>query len=525
MKKILGFVVGCFLVAQGHAATLYVDLNSSSPVLPYNSWGTAATSIQAAVDAASSNDTVLVADGTYNQGGALAPGSALTNRVCVTDAITIQSLNGPEHTTIVGRKNPTGSYTGPGAVRGVYLAAGATLSGFTITDGHTLAAGSLDDRSGGGVFGEQVSPGESVVTNCVLTGNTSSDGRGGGGAYYCILNNCRIINNSTTHNGGGASGSTLNNCLLENNSAYYGGGLGYCEANACIVTNNQSWYKGGGVYDGNVYNCLIIGNSSSTEGGGSYQASLYNSTVTQNTSKNRSGGGIYSAYYAKNCIIVSNTAATGGQNYVNCTFFQYNCTSPSPGTSSRIYGNIVADPLFVNAAAGDCRLQAGSLCINAANNPSQPPGNDLQGAPRPLDVTVDMGCYEYFLPEGDLDGDLIPNQWEVANGLDLTNALDVATDPDSDGSDNWDEYIADTDPVDPQDYFQVVADSLSGDWTCRFDSSANRIYTLLFSSSLTYDTWNSVPSVPPRAGVGGQDSFTISTNLNSGFIKLTVELP
>ena len=74
--------------------------------------------------------------------------------------------------------------------------------------------------------------------------------------------------------------------------------------------------------------------------------------------------------------------------------------------------NIDADPLFVDPDNGDYRLQAGSPCIDAANNLFVPLGitTDLDGNPRFVDdpdtpdtgngdpPIVDMGAYEFQPP-------------------------------------------------------------------------------------------------------------------------------
>ena len=64
-------------------------------------------------------------------------------------------------------------------------------------------------------------------------------------------------------------------------------------------------------------------------------------------------------------------------------------------------GNIDANPLFVNAAGGNFRLQAGSPCIDAGTNTGAPT-DDIEGNPRPIDgdgdtiAVTDMGAYEYM---------------------------------------------------------------------------------------------------------------------------------
>lgn len=51
----------------------------------------------------------------------------------------------------------------------------------------------------------------------------------------------------------------------------------------------------------------------------------------------------------------------------------------------------------------------------------------------------------------DADGDGMVNPWEIANGLD-PNLNDANEDPDNDGYSNYSEYVAGTDPRDPESH-------------------------------------------------------------------------
>jgi hypothetical protein len=215
MKHLQRIGADCILLfvlafpAGSHAGVgRYVDVNSASPASPYTNWATAARTIQDAVDAAVAGDQILVTNGVYQTSGRVANG-LLTNRVAVIKPVTVRSVNGPQVTVIQGNSVP-----GVTAVRCVYLTNGASLSGFTLTNGATrTSGGSAPDLSGGGVYCDSTN---AVISNCILGGNRAYSY--GGGTHYGTLTDCTVNGNSAQY-GGGAYNSTLRNCTFNGNSA------------------------------------------------------------------------------------------------------------------------------------------------------------------------------------------------------------------------------------------------------------------------------------------------------------------
>jgi hypothetical protein len=416
------FAFSIFLALSTQASVLYVNLNSSSPTPPYGDWSTAATDIQSAIDAASVGDQILVTNGVYQTGGRAVTGSLL-NRVVVSKALTVQSVNGPAVTLIQGYQLP-GTIIGDGAIRCVYLTNSATLIGFTLTNGATRGmSGTSSERYAGGIYCRSAS---AVVSNCVIVGNAALTY--GGGAYQGSLYNCTISGNTAT-NGGGVYTTYLSNCNLYGNSAFNLGGGSYSSTNVnCAFTNNSAVNAGGGAYSGTLTNCTLTGNSAGS-GGGVNSSALYN-CILQNNSAVTNGGGVYSSTL-RSCALVGNTALLGGGAYggvlTNCTLtgnsataygggtyngtldnciIYYNtapinpncygnslnvcCTTPMPSGGS---SNIVNEPQF----ASSFRLTAGSPCRGAGST-NYVSGTDIDG--EAWASPPSMGCDEFYTATG-----------------------------------------------------------------------------------------------------------------------------
>lgn len=386
----------------------YVSLTNTIPTAPYTNWLTAATNIQDAVAVAQTGEFVVVASGIYKYGGAAVYGQ-MTNRVALTNAITLLGLNGPSSTVIVG--SMVGNQT-----RCVYVGSNAVLCGFTLVDGTVNMAGDpIKLQSGGGAWCEP----SGVISNCVIGGNsfpyanggTPSDGCTagweGGAVYGGTIYNSTLSYNTTTANGGAAAAANLFNCQVISNttSSGYSGGIYQGMASNCTffanVGNSSAWPRAGGAYQSMLYNCLLISNrcyvggasqctnyhctfvaNSGTEGGGALGGLLYNCALSNNVAL--SGAGVYqSTLY--DCLLSSNNATAvggpgGGGAYgsilYNCTVSRnhaYNGGGVFAGTN---YGCLIAS----NSATAGGGTFFGTLsnCTLMGNTVSQNGGGVLQ---------------------------------------------------------------------------------------------------------------------------------------------------
>lgn len=563
MRTILcKLILASFIVVAFNAAaiTRYVDLNNPNPTPPYSDWATAATNIQDAIDIAIDSDVVLVTNGIYGVGGRVVYGT-LTNRVALTKPITLKSVNGASVTVIQGNK-----VLGNNAVRCVFLTNGATISGFTLTNGATQNVGDLTQEQnggagwcestnafilncriagsfaanvGGGVFGGTLSnclvtanlakragggvstcviydstisgnsvPYEAAVpvsldgggahasslSNCVVIGNSASDGGGGavdstlrfctiasnilsytyafggGGVLRCVLNDC-LLKGNNGREGGGAAASALTNCIVTTNTATWGGGIANSAAANCEISGNEGGSQGGGAHRSTLNNCLVRWNRANN-GGGTYLSTVFGSTIVRNRQSN-SGMVVYGSFV--NCIIYNSSS---GENYTPSypPTFNFCCTTPIPASGA---GNFDGLPMFVDIPGGNFRLQANSPCINSGAAAYSVSDYDLDRNPRISGGALDIGAFEFQSPAS-----VLSYAWAQRHGFPVNGSADFS-DADGDGANNWQEWRADTIPTNSLSALRLVSATNSpGGAVVTWQSVATRNYWLERATNL-----------------------------------------
>lgn len=366
-------------IPNAPATDYYVDADRPDDTGSGLSWATAKKTIQAAVNLTTNGDTVLVEDGNYNSGATVTPGYTVSNRVYISTAIELRSMNGPDHTAIVGAP-ATGGGIGADAVRGMYVSvSGASIIGFTFTNGYASTASYYKNSYGGGfcMADEQ----SVVVSNCHFFGNSA---HGGGGAF-CegSIYDCRFEGNTATGDGGGMRGDYhAYDChFFDNYAADYGGGSSGGTSRRCTFLNNRANQSGGGMINGIANDCTFTGNWANWHGGGKhYGAANYCNFVSNSA---QYGGGAFEGT-ANHCTFTNNTASNvgGGMHEGQasyCTFY---------GNSANQYGGGMGAYPFSSSSAGwadHC-----TFSHNSANNSG---GGMYQGTAKNCSFTLNTAYY------------------------------------------------------------------------------------------------------------------------------------
>jgi hypothetical protein len=274
----------------------------------------------------------------------------------------------------------------------------------------------------GGAIGDDGHPWPKLV-NCILNNNCASykGGAIANGESHAALENCTLIANHAQLGGAiynGEGGAILTNCTVIGNSAERGGAVlnndGDVTMTNCVVKENSCTDRGGVVYlsgddTATLTNCILTANSAGQGGvlhiGNDSGAKLINCTLNGNRATNNGGAlylGVPDSAIVTNCIFWSNTPqAIYPELLGNKIVITYNDVQGGwPGV-----GNIDADPCFVAPGYwdangvwvdGDYHLLTDSPCIDAGepNYTPDPNETDLDGNPRLVGPTIDMGAYE-----------------------------------------------------------------------------------------------------------------------------------
>jgi hypothetical protein len=156
------------------------------------------------------------------------------------------------------------------------------------------------------------------------------------------------------------------------------------------------------------------------------------------------------------------------------------CTEPDLMGDPAL-GNFTNAPLFVDFAGGDLRLQSNSPCINSGWNGAAYGKSDLDGEPRVVAGTIDVGAYEFKTPAS-----VISYAWLESYGLATDGSADY-TDPDSDGMNTWQEWRCDTIPTNKDSVFFLLPLSTDASGiTVAWSSSSNRTYRLERATELPF---------------------------------------
>ncbi len=343
-----------------------------------------APTIQAAIDSASSNDTVMLAAGTYTGTG---------NRDLNFNGknIVVISEGGPEVTIIDCQGNELDEHYGVILENGEDTT--ATIEGITITNSY------LTEWRSGAVWMKDAS---ATVRNCIITSNY------GKGIYHDFALDCtlllydsRITNNSGTGVFSEAWTTVVSGCEISFNGQY---GMEWSSWNKldlsdCLFESNT----GEGLYiwtdapDFHVYNCTFVGNGTGMHYAWNFpKGSDENAETSMDTSviENclfafNTNYGLYSPQYPYSLNISCN------DSYGNGTADYELNVDIQADTSD----NYVLDPLLCDTTLGDYTIDALSPC--AASSPLNSCGT--------LIGRYDVGCTLATDTDGDGVADLMDN--------------------------------------------------------------------------------------------------------------------
>ncbi len=366
-----------------------------------------------------------------------------------------------------------------------------------------------------------------MVSNCVIKGNSARYNGAGGfqGTYYnCVFSNNLGACMFAPAQGSGVANATLYNCLISSNTSLnsvIGAGAGHCTLYKCILIGNgtTSAARGGGAAYSVLYDC-IISNNLAAQGGGGYSNTFWNCLLAQPRARGQRGLRLWcfiiqllpathppatvAASLAARPPIASSTATrghlqfpTGSTACLAIPLHQHPCL-PGPG-------NTASDPAFVNPAAGDFHLLAPSSAINTGNNTFFYGATDLDGHPRIMGGTIDLGVYEF---QSQITGTFAA--WLASFGLPADGSANN-TDSDGTGMSNWQKWIAGLNPTNPASILAMTplanTNNASG-VTLTWFSVSTRNYFIQRASDLSSGFSTIQNNIPGQDGTTTFTDFT-----------------
>ena len=256
-----------------------------------------------------------------------------------------------------------------------------------------------------------------VLVNCEFRDNQAIGNYSEAGAIIGSLDcrNCSFIDNHCDSGPGAArvNNSTFEDCEFLRNSGWAGGAASAANStfSNCKFMDNFARSSGGAISSTagplDIYRCLFVRNYASNHGGALFLSNnspteILHCTLVENHSDSNYGA-IYSYAFAgdsiRNSIAWGNTAGSSEPNWRDVITEYCDVEFGKPGI-----GNIDQDPLFVDPANDDLRLQPTSPCVDAGD-----PNTELD-----FDGSLpDLGAFRLNPVDLDSDDDGISDDDEV----------------------------------------------------------------------------------------------------------------
>lgn len=353
------------------------------------SWATALTNLQVAIDRIDPGGSI------YLQGGTL----QVTNQLVITNGVGMTIRGGYEGQGSPGPRDvarwPTVIRLEEGREGRVFYLEAAdetTLEGLTITGGN-VRGDTLGD-SGGGLC---ISNGATVWLRDLVVSNNLAEKLGGGVSIVhtvsganITLENCRMVSNRVDYAGSYAQGGgmyvyrgygiTLTNCVIQANNVHstgpFGGGLSctYATVTAYDTLFADNWLSGGAYFRGGAANvssaarlylrsCIVRNNrclgGSNARGGAIHTSSSSSFSIRNTLFANNQAQGTYT-YGGAICYYTGNDLTLD-----NCTFVG---NSPSAIHRLNVYGSIELNNCILWNNQGQDIIDAGTTIKTTASH-------------------------------------------------------------------------------------------------------------------------------------------------------------